>query len=119
MASVAMRNLVWLLGYLVLMALLVVVFVEARRRTIATLDNPQARAQWQAWRKEAQRQSQGVGPVRRRPPKGDEPPALVMMRDHFAAALGSALAIASCLYLFLVIVARGAIRSASPSRPID
>jgi hypothetical protein len=77
---------------------------EARRRTLAQLESPHARQAWQAWKAEAQRQS---GPVARRIPQSNEPPALVLMRDHFGAVLMVSLVIGSFLFGFLAFLLRG------------
>lgn len=101
----------WLAAYAAVMTLVTLGLFAARRAAIATLDNPQARAEWQAWKKAAEQAANAPGPVKRRPPKSAEPPALVLMRDHFGAVLGAGLTIGSCLYAFLAIALRGAARS--------
>ena len=50
----------------------------------------QAQAEWDAWREDAKKMAEEPGPVKRRVPKSAEPPALVLMRDHFAVCLGLA-----------------------------
>lgn len=93
------------------MVVLIALLQTTRTRVIASLDRPEVRAQWQLWKQEAERQSKlGAGPVQRRPPRTDEPPALILLRDHFPAVLGSAIVLSSCLYAFLAIALRGALR---------
>jgi hypothetical protein len=95
--------------YVVLMATLVGGMQYVRGRVIADLSTPQARADWEAWRKKvAEKQDDPV--VQRRIPKSDEPPHLVLMRDYFFGMLGSLALVVTFLYGFLVLVVRGAWR---------
>ncbi len=100
--------LLWLAVYLLVAAAIVWAMVETRRRVIAQLDNASARAQWRQWKDEvAKRQADENVRVKRRVPRGDEPPALVMLRDHFPAVLGGVLVVATFLFAFLAFLLRG------------
>jgi hypothetical protein len=69
---------------------------------------------WEAWR-EAVKEGQGdEGPVQRRVPKSGEPPALVLLRDHFAVCLTIALVLSSVLFGTFVLFVRGVMNSPSP-----
>lgn len=103
----------WLAAYLVIVSAIGVGLWEGRQRTLATLGTPQARAEWQAWKTQVAQQAEESGGVARRVPKSDEPPALILMRDHFGAVLSASLIISTCLFLFLLLVARGASQSRS------
>ena len=96
--------------YLASMSAIVAGLIAVRRQTIAALDRPKARAEWQAWKEAAKKQAQGPGPVQRRPPKSDEPPQLILFRDHFGAVVTSAVALTTCLFVFLLIVFAGSLR---------
>jgi hypothetical protein len=48
------------------------------------------------------------GPVKRRPPTSDEPPALRLMRDYFGICLGATLVFGSLLFGMIWGAARGA-----------
>ena len=54
-----------------------------------------------------------AGPVKRREPKSLEPPALVLMRDHFAVCLGLALLLSTVLFGTFMFFVRGALASGS------
>lgn len=99
----------WLLAYLAAMTLVAAGLVILRQRTVAGLDTPEARRQWQAWKQEASDEHKAAGPVRRRPIRSDEPPALVLLRDHFAAIVATTLMICSFLFAFLAFVASGSV----------
>lgn len=99
---------VWLLAYFGVMAALLLLLNEARQRTLLALDTPQARADWQLWKAQAERATKQPGAVQRRAPTINEPPSLILMRDHFVAVAVSSLTIASFLFWFFAIVARGA-----------
>lgn len=101
-------RLVCLAGYLALIICVVGGMFEVRRRTLETLGTPQAIAEWQAWREAAAEQS-AQGPVRRRVPKSEVPPALVLMRGYFPALLCGSLFFSSVFYVLFVWGIRGAI----------
>lgn len=99
----------WLAGYALLLGLLVMLLVSGRRQVLQNLSTPEARQQWEAWREAAARQAE-AGPVRRRPPKSPEPPALVLMRDHFTVVATAAVVFSTLLYGMLVFAIEGSRR---------
>ena len=103
-------NLAWLAAYLVMVGVIVVLVLRAREATFRELTTPEALAEWQAWRESAPNRTDAGG-VRRQPPKSAEPPALVLMRDHFAVVMSSAVVFSSLLFATIMIAARGAFRS--------
>lgn len=103
-------TLFWLLAYLAVMALVVAGLIVVRQRTLARLDTPEARRQWQQWKQQTAKQQAG-GPVRRRPASSNEPPALVLLRDRFGAIVVTTVMVCSFLFAFLAFVARGAVGS--------
>jgi hypothetical protein len=76
--------------------------------------NEDSRRDWEAWREAVQESQSGTGPVQRRVPKSDEPPALVLMRDHFGVCLTIALVLSSILFGTFVLFARGVMNSPTP-----
>ncbi len=102
-------------GYTVVVASLVFGFRTARERTLADLGTAEAAQQWQAWRAETARQSKSPGPVARREQRAVEPPLLILMRDHFAAALGTTLLAVTIFYWFLAFILRGILRGSAPA----
>jgi hypothetical protein len=46
--------------------------------------------------------------------QSDEPPTLVLLRDHFGVVVAMSLTVASCLFGFLMLVIRGAKKQALP-----
>jgi len=103
------NNLLWLIAYLTTAVALTAGLVYVRGRTVADLSRPESLAQWRRWKDETQRQSgkENRGPVAREPVRSDEPPALILLRDDFAAVLGVGLLIGSFLFGFLMVLARG------------
>lgn len=97
----------WLAAYAVLLAAIAVSLAYARRQVVARLSTAKARAEWQAWKAETEKQARSPGPVKRREVRSDEPPALVLLRDHFGTMLAMSLTVASCFFVFLMIVVRG------------
>jgi hypothetical protein len=106
---------IWLLAYIAVMTAIVAALVVTRKRVLATLDTPEARRQWQAWKEKTADEQSTAGPVRRRPVQNDEPPALILLRDRFAAIVATTVMICSFLFAFLAFVARGAFRSRRPT----
>ncbi|HUY92992.1 MAG TPA: hypothetical protein VMV10_29955 [Pirellulales bacterium] len=102
--------LLWLVAYLATMAGLAAALVYVRRQTVAQLSSPKAMADWQAWKAETERQAERPGASGRRPVRSDEPPALVLLRDHFAPIMAMSLTVATFLFGFLAMILRGAVR---------
>jgi hypothetical protein len=103
--------LLWLAAYVLVMAALAAALVYARRQVVAQLSSPKALADWQAWKAETERQAKQPGASARRPVRSDEPPALVLLRDHFAPILAMSLTVATFLFGFMMLVVRGAGRA--------
>lgn len=83
---------------------------HVRSRVIAELSSAQSRAAWQDWKDYTRRLADRSGPVARRPVQSDEPPALVLLRDHFLAVTAGCLVVLTALVGFLAFVVRGMLR---------
>lgn len=108
----------WLAGWLVLALVGGWLLVDVRSRVLNDATQTQTTKDWQDWKAAVQRGEASLGPVARRPLKSDEPPAVVLMRDHFpAVAIGCGVFL-SLTYLFFAIAVTGmfASRSAGPKR---
>lgn len=101
------RNLLWLAAYVAVIAAIVALMFQLRRVTLQTMGTPEARAEWEAWRKSPPNQRTDL-PVKRRPPSSPEPPSLVLMRDYFGVMLSAAVVFGSLLFTAIAIAARGA-----------
>jgi hypothetical protein len=110
------RSTRWLLiAYAVVVVATTVGMTAARSRTLDSFDNTAAKAEWDEWREETKRQAENPsGPVRRRAAKAQEPPMLILMRDHFPAAVGTTLLAVSFFYWFFAITIRGSLRTPPP-----
>ncbi len=87
-----------------------------RANTLASLDSEQAQQAWLKWKQnEADQSESGTEPVRRKVPKSDEPPALLLMRDRFAPLLAGALVTWSFFFGFSALVLHGLLHA----KPID
>lgn len=69
-----------------------------RQSSMAELSSSRSISEWQSWRDDVRQQQSNGGPVTRRIPKSDEPPALVLMRDYFMVLLVGAILFSSVLY---------------------
>ena len=97
----------WIVGYLVLIALIVWGFQQAYNWGTGAFSSTTEKKNWQEWRKTVVKQNKEQGPVERRVPKSEEPPLLVLMRDHYSTCLVGALIFASAIYVSLVFMIRG------------
>src|SRR5436190_24354213 len=80
----------------------------ARQSAFRVYGDEAAQTEWDAWREDATKSSEGQGPVTRRAPKSAEPPALKLMRDYFVICLIIALSLSSVLFLAFLTFIRGA-----------
>ena len=104
----------WLLAYCTVMGLVLGGLVYGRSQALATYGSEEAQSEWDTWRGDAKQMADGSGPVKRRAPKSPQPPALVLMRDHFAACVGLAVLLSSVLFVTFMFFIRGALRSSPP-----
>jgi hypothetical protein len=103
----------WLLAYVAVLALVAGGIFYSRAQALATYGTLAAQDEWDQWRSDAKEMTTGAGPVKRREPKSLEPPALVLMRDHFTACLGLALVLSSVLFGTFMFFVRGALGDAA------
>jgi hypothetical protein len=85
-----------------------------RAWAVDELSTPEERALWQEWKTAASKQDGTTGPVARRPPKSDEPPMLVLLRDNYAVIVVAALTFYSFLFALAVFIGRGMLRGGTP-----
>ena len=99
---------VWLAGYVCFLGLLAAWLWNVRQEYVAELSTPQATSDWNAWQESVKKQQDDPTlPVKRRVPKSNEPPHLLLLRDHFAAVLVTLLLVATIFYTFFALVIRG------------
>ena len=106
--------LVWLLAYLAMLALVLGGLWYGRSQALAVYGSNQAQTDWDAWRGDATKMAEQTGPVKRRAPKSAEPPALVLMRDHFLVCAALSLVLSSVLFATFMFFTRGALHSPTP-----
>ncbi|MGD9722268.1 MAG: hypothetical protein AB7O59_11500 [Pirellulales bacterium] len=96
----------WLAAYALMFAAVVWAMFAVRRSVLQEFGTPEAIAQWQAWREAEPNQSKS-GPVARRVPSSNEPPTLVLLRDHFGVMLAAAVVFSSLLFGATMVMAYG------------
>ena len=107
----------WLALYVIATAGLGWWFVQVRGNWLAQADRPELRAGWEAWKDDVRsNEAAGAGPVRRRVPTAQEPPATILLRDHFPAILVTVLLVWSAFFAFLAMTLTGAMRTSTPTR---
>jgi hypothetical protein len=110
-------SLYWLVAYLALVAAVIFGTYYARSAALAVYGSPTAQGEWEDWRSEVQQMATQSGPVKRRVPKSVQPPALVLMRDHFAVCLVLAVVLSSVLFATFMVLVRGALGDTSRNLP--
>ncbi len=98
-----------MIGYVALMGAVVGAMISERQNVLTESSTPTSLADWQAWRADVQQQQTNPGPVERRVPKSNEPPALVLMRDYFAVSIVGATFFTSLLYWIVAWFITGAL----------
>lgn len=103
-------DLLWLTLFLAMLAGITGGMFYLRNSVVqsATAEN---QSQWDQWREAVKEDQKDAGPVLRRVPKSSEPPALVLLRDHFVTCLSVALVLSSVLFGTFVLFARGVMNS--------
>ncbi len=89
----------------------------ARSWAISVYGSPEAQAEWQAWRSGAEKLS-NQGPVKRRVPKSDQPPAMVLATTYFGICLTIVLALSTVLFATAVYFVQGVLRSPGRSHKV-
>ncbi len=102
---------IWLVLYVAMLVLVSWAMFRAQGNLITTYQSDEQQAAWDRWREEVDRQAEGEGPVRRRPAGSDEPPGLVLMRDHFPALMGGAVLMSSVLFFAFAFLVQGMLSS--------
>lgn len=92
-------------------------FYAWRGRRLAELATPDAQLEWEAFREDMRRQSDGSGPVKRKVPKSPEPPELVWLRDHALLAVIAWMTLAGVLGGVLAALVLGVAGSAAEQEP--
>ncbi len=105
------QNGIWLAVYLGWMAFVVVYLLQFRQQQIAEFSTAQSQQDWQVWRNDPVQNA--AAPVQRRPPKSAEPPALLLLRDHFDVVMAAAVVFGTALFGMLMFAVRGTFSSGS------
>jgi len=108
------RWLPWAIGYALLIGAVVVAVIKTRDWAVTQLATPKSLAGWEAWREDVRQQQVQPGPVQRRVPKSSEPPALVVMRDHFEVSLFAAVLFSTMLYWVFAWFLMAIVKTAGP-----
>lgn len=100
-------NTLWALGYGLLLAAVVMSLQRTRDWARREYSTDSAQEDWAQWRAEAERQAQGAGPVKRRVPKSQQPPILVLMSDYYRTCLVAGVIFSSAIFFTLMFMLRG------------
>lgn len=103
----------WLLLYLVATLGMGWWLTRMRAAYLSGSDRPELQASWDAWKADVKEDvEKGVGPVRRRVPTAGEPPATILLRDHFSTILVTGFLVWTAMFGFLAMATTGVIRGA-------
>jgi len=95
-----------LVAYVVTMVAIFIGLLALRRHALPTLSTRAAAVDWQDWRESAEKLEGSEGPVQRRAPQVIEPPALILMRDHFGVCVATVVASGSLLFAVTTFAVR-------------
>ncbi len=98
-----------LLLYAVMAVTIVLGLARARAWSHRELATVKGQADWETFRTDMAQQAEQPGPVKRRVPKSTQPPALVLLRDHFAMCVTISLVLSSVLFVFTILFIRGSL----------
>jgi hypothetical protein len=105
-----------LAGYLTTIVAILWGLRQAREAVLARMGDEQTVAAWRDWAEETRRPIEPGQAVERRPVKSDEPPALILMRDHFGSVRLVSLLIGSFVFAFLTFLGVGIWRQSRDPR---
>ena len=111
--KMSLANLSWLLAYVAILAIVIGGVFYGRAQAKMIYGSQAAQSEWESWREDTKKMAEGAGPVKRRVPKSAEPPALVLMRDHFAICLAGSVLLTSVLFGTFMVFIRGAFSPAT------
>jgi hypothetical protein len=109
----SIADLLWLTVLIAMLAAVAGGMFRVRDSVLRSADAESQEA-WEEWRASVREEQGDPGPVQRRVPRSEEPPALVLLRDHFAVCLAIALVLSAVLVGTFVLFARGVMNSPSP-----
>lgn len=101
--------------YVSLLAAVVGGSYYARSWALSVYASPEAQAQWDEWRAGAAKLS-SEGPVKRRAPKSDKPPALILATTYFKTCLTIALVLTTVLFATAALFVHGVWTSPGAAR---
>ncbi|NIP85973.1 MAG: hypothetical protein GTO03_10580 [Planctomycetales bacterium] len=107
-------GIVALVGYVAVIAATVLLLGRLRESQITRLSQPNAQEAWRDWRAAAAAEEAGKGPVQRRVPQSVEPPALVLLRDHFGVVVAATIIFGTLLGAVIVTAVCGALARSGP-----
>ena|GEM_PF-946049 len=110
----SLTDLLWLVAYFALLAAAAGGIVRGRSWAIATYDTSEATEQWQEWKSAATEMSKSPETVKRKPPKSDLPPAVVLMKDYFGICLVGGVGLTAVLLAAIMLMLRGALANSQP-----
>ncbi|MBB73227.1 MAG: hypothetical protein CMJ75_01805 [Planctomycetaceae bacterium] len=112
-------NLLWAAAYGIFLATTVGSLFWVRGNVAQQFQNTQSQSDWDLWRQEAARQSQGTGPVQRRVPQSRQPPIVVLMGQHFVVCVAAVATLGSALFGTLMFLIRGAWADTTPAPHLE
>jgi hypothetical protein len=110
---IAPADVIWFLIWAAMLGAVAGAMFSVRHNVLQSA-GAESQQDWDQWREAVKDGQDDEGPVQRRVPKSNEPPAVVLLRDHFAVCLTIAVVLSSVLFGTFVLFARGVLNSPSP-----
>lgn len=94
-----------------------VALLRVRAGWLQRLEQPEAQAQWDAFRADMQRQSGRDGPVQRKVPRSVEPPLRVWLRDYVWMGIAAWVLFGGIIGFATLLFMRGVMRGVTRGGP--
>lgn len=107
--------LIWNVIYVALTAGLAWGVLSVRDRHLEWAAQPQSRAEWEAWKEAVRDGNESASqPIARRVLTADEPPATILLRDHFPGVCLTLFLVWTAFFAFMAMVTTGVLRGTPP-----
>jgi len=114
---VTVTRAVLIVGWLAAIGVPPVILLRARTAWLQELGRPEVQEQWDAFRKDMQKQTGRDGTVQRKVPKSTEPPLRVWLRDYLWLAIAAWILFGTVLSFFTSLMVMGTVRQIA-SQPL-
>ena len=107
----------WLLGFVILLSSVALGFHVTRDRVLRKSSPELTTQRWLEWQEATQAMASEPGPTTRTPLQTTEPPALTLLRDHYAACMFAVVTTCGVFFGVILWMLRGVLRQSFNAVP--